>query len=78
MTVAGEQGETDPWHYQWQWHNGQPPPSQDRTNGQIRMAVHADQNHNWSDVHWGFGVAPRIDRPGCGRKIVAEDGSHVL
>jgi hypothetical protein len=44
-----------PWHYQWQWHNGQPPTtsSQDRTNGQIRMAVHADQNHNWSDVHGG-------------------------
>ena len=35
-----------PWHYQWEWHSGQPPTvsSQDRTSGQIQMAVHADQS----------------------------------
>jgi hypothetical protein len=71
-----------PWHYQWQWHNGQPPTisSQDRTNGQIRMAVHADQNHNWSDVHGGFGVALRTDRVQAvaGRSLRRTDHTYFV
>ena len=44
-----------PWHFQWRWHNGQPPTasSQDRTNGQIQIATFADQDNNWSDAHGG-------------------------
>ena len=71
-----------PWHYQWQWHNGQPPTisSQDRTNGQIRMAVHADQNHNRSDVHGGFGVALRTDRVQAvaGRSLRRTDHTYFV
>jgi hypothetical protein len=71
-----------PWHYQWQWHNGQPPTisSQDRTNGQIRMAVHADQNHNWSDAHGGFGVALRTDRVQAvaGRSLRRTDHTYFV
>jgi hypothetical protein len=71
-----------PWHYQWQWHNGQPPTtsSQDRTNGQIRMAVHADQNHNWSDVHGGFGVVLRTDRVQAvaGRSLRRTDHAYFV
>lgn len=71
-----------PWHYQWQWHNGQPPTisSQDRTNGQIRMAVHADQNHNWSDVHGGFGVVLRTDRVQAvaGRSLRRTDHTYFV
>ena len=53
-----------PYHFQWQYHNGQPPQTstQDRPNGQIQLYTHADQNANWSDCHGGFGVSLTTDR----------------
>lgn len=71
-----------PWHFQWQWHNGQPPvaSSQDRTNGQIQMATFADQNHNWSDAHGGFGVALTTDRvqAAAGRALRRTDHTYLV
>ena len=72
VEVTGAEPETDappqvfvaPWHFQWQWHKGQPPTSsvQDRPNGRIEVSTHADQNANWSDCRGGFGVALTTNR----------------
>jgi hypothetical protein len=71
-----------PWHFQWRWHNGQPPTasSQDRTNGQIQIATFADQDNNWSDAHGGFGVALRTDRVQAvaGRSLRRTDHSYLV
>jgi hypothetical protein len=71
-----------PWHYQWQWHNGGPPTtsSQDRTTGQIQMATFADQDHNWSDAHGGFGVALTSDRVQAvaGRSLRRTDHTYLV
>lgn len=63
-TFAAHQAFGAPWHYQWQWHVGQPPQRslQDRPNGRLELGVHVDQNSNWSDSHGGFGVALTSDR----------------
>jgi len=59
LTVFGA-----PYHFQWQWHNGQPPQTsiQDRPNGQVQLFTHADQDANWSDCHGGFGVSLTTNR----------------
>lgn len=53
-----------PYHFQWQWHNGQPPRDsiQDRPNGNVEIWTHADQNANWSDCHGGFGISISTNR----------------
>jgi hypothetical protein len=53
-----------PWHYQWQWHNRQPPvlSSQDRATGEILVHTHVDESTSWSDAHGGFGVVVTSDR----------------
>lgn len=61
---APPQTHVAPWHFQWQWHAGDPPSTskQDRPNGRIELWTHADQNHNWSDCHGGFGIALTSNR----------------
>jgi hypothetical protein len=59
LTVFGA-----PYHFQWQWHNGNPPQTsiQDRPNGTVELWTHADQNANWSDCHGGFGLSLATNR----------------
>jgi hypothetical protein len=50
---------TPPYHFQWQWHAGEPPTfsSLDRPNGRIELSTVADEDRDRSDAHGGFGVA---------------------
>ncbi len=57
--APGSQVFTPPFHFQWQWHSGEPAEvsSVDRPNGRIELWGYADQTQNRVDAHAGFGVA---------------------